>query len=221
VSLKLERRDHVAIERLERGEQVERSNQTHIATESENETDRFSAAQREEDIMAEAEETWRASAFLTVYINHHISPVKVKLTIAPDGISLNFLLANAVPDSVSPTFRELVTLCKQLSTESIEMAGHDVHEFIRVLWYSILAYILGTEVSLLHRYCYKLQSFDISRACDIFPCGLEEESNLQTSTCTDLVLAHKTKGIVAGLRALCRYVYLCHSHAEYLPTKKV
>ena len=57
---------------------------------------------------------------------------------------VDFLLANAAPDSVTPTFGEISILCKQLSSESIEFAGREVYEFVGVLWYSIVAYILGT-----------------------------------------------------------------------------
>ena len=151
-SLKLETFE---IENAERGKEVEISGQTHIANEpvaGETEAARLAteteaariAAETEAARLAAEEETWRDNALLTIHINHHLDPIKVKPTIAADGISLNFLLANAVPDSVTPTFGEISILCKQLSSESIKFAGREVYEFVGVLWYSIVAYILGT-----------------------------------------------------------------------------
>jgi len=89
------------------------------------------------------EERWRENAVLTIPVNHYLEPVKVKATIADDSISLNLLLANAVPDTVTPTFAELATLCKKLASESGDVTGREVVDFTVVRWYGVVAYILG------------------------------------------------------------------------------
>jgi hypothetical protein len=93
---------------------------------------------------------------LTINVNHYLEPIKVKATIANDGISLNLLLANAVLDTVKPTFNELAKLCKQLASKSNEFTGRRVYEFVGVRWYGIVAYILGRQSSLGHRHSCQL-----------------------------------------------------------------
>ena len=101
-SLKLETFE---IENAERGKEVEVSGQTHIANEpvageteaariaAETEAARIAAeteaarlaAETEAARLAAEEETWRDNALLTIHINHHLDPIKVKPTIAADG----------------------------------------------------------------------------------------------------------------------------------------
>jgi len=66
------------------------------------------------------EERWGENAVLTIHINHYLEPIKVKATIVNDGISLNLLFVNTVPDTVKPTFREITVICKQLASESTD-----------------------------------------------------------------------------------------------------
>jgi hypothetical protein len=68
--------------------------------------------QRKAEERAQRGREWRERAILTIHINHHLAPIKVKLTVADDGISLNFLLANAVQDSVTPSYGDIARLCK-------------------------------------------------------------------------------------------------------------
>ena len=100
-------------------------------------------AQREEAERAQREREWRKRAVLTIHINHHLAPFKVKLSITDDGISVNFLLANTVQDSVTPSYGDITRLCKQLASESDDFTGRDVIEFVGVRRYGIVTYILG------------------------------------------------------------------------------
>ena len=124
------------------------------------------------------EERWRENAGLTIHINHYLEPIKVKATIANDGISLNLLLANAVPDTVKPTFNDLAKLCKQIASESNDFTGRRVHEFVGVRWYSIVAYSLGKPGEVLHHHRCQFRRSRLPSACLAFLRVLENKSNL-------------------------------------------
>jgi hypothetical protein len=83
---------------------------------------------------------------LIIYLTIHekITAITVNARVQ-DGISLSFLLANAVQGVVVPSFPRIARICKQIVSASDEYKGRYVIELLCVRSCDIVTYILGVR----------------------------------------------------------------------------